>query len=269
MEKNSNRPTRYPQNDGLNWEGIGFPVKIPQIDKFEKQNEGIAINVFGWENGGLTILRISKENKDIPRINLILITDEENSHYCWIKDMGRLVYGKTKHTTGGQQFYCDLCLSRFTNKDVLERHQEICEGVNRRPMRIEMPEPGSTIKFQNWQRQQKVPYVIYADFESIIEKLPEERSEKTEKTAQHVASGFAYTVVRSDGKRWSKKYRQGLDGQKPAAEMFLEAIMSEEEKIRKELEIQAQIKMKPQDWENFKNEKNCWICEKKFDNFKL
>lgn len=48
------------------------------------------------------------------------------------------------------------------------------------------------MKFKNWQSRQKVPFVVYADFESIVEKLPEERrekTEKTEKTARHVASG--------------------------------------------------------------------------------
>lgn len=97
---------------------------------------------------------------------------------------------QNKKTAGGEQFHCDLCLSRFTNKYLLQKHQELCEGVNGR-MRIEMPETGSTLKFENWQRRQKVPYVIYAAFESIIEKLPEDRrekTEKTEKTARHVAS---------------------------------------------------------------------------------
>lgn len=195
MAKNAERPGRYLENDGLNGEGMEFPVNVSQIGHLEKQNEGLAINVFGWEDGGLSILRISGQSKAFPRINLMLIMDEEKSHYCWIKNLGRFLQGKTK--TENQP-----------NEKVLENHQELCEGVNGRPTRIEMPDRGSTLKFENWQKRQKVPYVIYADFESVIEKLPEgkrERTEKMEKTARHVPRDYAYTVVRSDGKSWSRK----------------------------------------------------------------
>lgn len=83
----------------------------------------------------------------------------------------------------------------------------------------------------------------------------------TEKTARHVASGFAYTVVRSDGESWSKKYRQGADGNAPAAEEFLKSVQAEEAKIREELKTQAKIEMRTQDWQDFKSAENCWICK--------
>lgn len=145
--KNAGRPGRYPENDGLNWEGIEFPVKVSQTGRLEKQIEGLAINVFGCKDEGLTILRVSSQNKTVPRINLMLIVKGENTHYCWIKNLGRLLYGK--NTAGGQQYHCHLCLSRFTDKKVFEKHQELCEGVNGRPVQVEMPKKGSTLKFEN------------------------------------------------------------------------------------------------------------------------
>ena len=229
--KNAGRPSKYPENNGLNWGGMEFPTKVPEIRKLEKQNQGLAINVWGWENDELTILWISDKSKAIKRINLMLLMDGEKSHHCWIKDMSRLIHNKTKHK--GRHFYCTLCLLRFNNERVLKTHQELCEGVNGRPTRIDMPENGkNTLKFVNHQKQQKAPYVIYADFESIIEALPKDArypTERTEKTVRHVASGFAYTVVRSDGKSWSRKYRQGAHGETSAAEECLESILREEE----------------------------------------
>lgn len=128
-------------------------------------------------------------------------------------------------------------------------------------MRIDMPQKGeNTLKFKNHQKQQKAQYVIYADFESIIEVLPQDerdRTDQTEKTSKQVASGFAYTVVRSDGKSWSKKYRQGADGNDPAANEFLKSILREEETIREELKEQEPLRMRRQDWENFKKAENC------------
>lgn len=75
IAKNPERPSRYPANDGLYWEGVVFPMEVAKIGDFEKKN-GLAINVFGWEED-LAILRVSKENKAIPRINLMLIKEEE------------------------------------------------------------------------------------------------------------------------------------------------------------------------------------------------
>ena len=44
----------------LNTVGIEYPVSLKDIDKFEKQNPNISINVFGNENG-IYPLRISKK----------------------------------------------------------------------------------------------------------------------------------------------------------------------------------------------------------------
>ena len=34
-----------------------------------------------------------------------------------------------------------------------------------------MPEPGEKVLFNNYRKQLKAPYIIYADFESIIRKI--------------------------------------------------------------------------------------------------
>lgn len=110
----------------------------------------------------------------------MLLTDGEKLHYCWIKHFSRLLYGKTKHKE--KQFYCELCLLRFRLESALHNHQEYCDGVNGRPTRIDMPEKGKNmLKFTNRQNMQKAPYVIYADFESIIEGLPADSCNRTEK----------------------------------------------------------------------------------------
>lgn len=52
VSKNAERPSnKYPQDDGLNWEGIEFPVNVPQISQFENQNPCLAINVLAGRRG--------------------------------------------------------------------------------------------------------------------------------------------------------------------------------------------------------------------------
>ena len=71
-------------------------------------------------------------------------------------------------------------------------------------------------RFSNYYKQMKAPYVIYADFEALVKKMPgcerdpdKKHKSYTEKTEWHEACGFAYIVVRSDGKMTSAKNYRG------------------------------------------------------------
>ncbi|KAK3790228.1 hypothetical protein RRG08_027443 [Elysia crispata] len=46
----TDRPTKYPTADGLDFTGVDAPTPISQIGKVERQND-LAINVFGWDKG--------------------------------------------------------------------------------------------------------------------------------------------------------------------------------------------------------------------------
>ena len=58
---------------------------------FENQNYSISVNVFGYENL-VYPLRISKRNyKRESTVNLLLISGNAKQHYCWIKDISKLL----------------------------------------------------------------------------------------------------------------------------------------------------------------------------------
>ena len=149
---------------------------------------------------------------------------------------------------------------------MLEDHKKYCNGVNGRPTRIEMPEEGKNIlAFQNYHKQMKAPYVIYADFEALVKKIPDcERGPEsknksyTEKTEWHEACGYSYIVLRSDGKVTGSKVYRGEN----AVRTFLSDILQEEVKIRKSLASPKPIVMTAKDWEKFKNATDCYICDK-------
>ena len=44
-----------------NWEGLKFTVNLSDINKFEKHNSSISVNIFGYEKA-VDPLRISKHN---------------------------------------------------------------------------------------------------------------------------------------------------------------------------------------------------------------
>ena len=74
------------QAETLNFDGTAFPVELKAIDKFEKQNPGIAVNVLGYEDEGkkkvIYPLRESEMEERKHEVNLLLLEDK---HYVLIK----------------------------------------------------------------------------------------------------------------------------------------------------------------------------------------
>jgi len=58
-------------------------------------DNGIGINVFGSnEKGEIYLLRRSKSETCENDIDLLFISNEKTNHYCWIKDLERLMVQK-------------------------------------------------------------------------------------------------------------------------------------------------------------------------------
>ena len=70
-----------------------FPLDFNDYELIENRFE-MNINVFGYENK-VYPLYISKKSQT-QTLNLLLITQENKSHYVFIKKFNRLIYSKTK-----------------------------------------------------------------------------------------------------------------------------------------------------------------------------
>ena len=79
----------------LNYEGIKFPISIKDYCRIERQNN-ICINVFCYENG-LTYPVYVSDQKFRDCMDLLLISDENKSHYMYIKNFNRFMCNKTKN----------------------------------------------------------------------------------------------------------------------------------------------------------------------------
>ena len=109
----------------------------------------------------------------------------------------------------------------------------------------------------------KAPYVIYADFESIIEKydtcIPTTEKSSTTKTEVHKPCGFSSVAVRSDGEVKDKKaccYRG-----ENCVKQFLATLFQTEMEIREELKQKKKMTMTKKDWRAFDSAKECHICK--------
>lgn len=97
------------------------------------------------------------------------------SHYCWIKNLSRLV-GSQMSSKGHKKIFCDRCLNYFSSADRLKKHEPICTNLNKCAIEMPSEDDGSNfVKFENYERGMKVPYIVYLDLEVILRK-PRKRS---------------------------------------------------------------------------------------------
>ena len=79
----------------LDYEDIKFPVSKKYFGKIEKKNN-ICINVFCFENNFVYPVHISdKEFENC--MDLLMVANENKSHYVYIKDYNRFMCNKTKN----------------------------------------------------------------------------------------------------------------------------------------------------------------------------
>ena len=137
------------------------------------------------------------------RSNLMLISKDDRWHYAAIKSLSRLLTSRnSKHH--GKQYFCTNCLQGFILELSRDEHYSYC--IDNETVRMEMPSKGSTIEFYDGQNQFKVPFMMYADFESILEPIqgpaPDPNKPYINNVNRHIPSGwclyskFAYGDVK-------------------------------------------------------------------------
>ena len=248
----------------LNYSNCKFPISINDYNKIEKQNN-INIYVFYYEDNDIYPLYISKENFE-NHLKLLLLTENENQHYVLISDFNRLMYNKTKHKC--KKYFCMYCLQSFSQENILENHIETCIQVNG-IQAIKMPdEDNKILKFNSYYKQLPSPFVIYADFESITEKIhyckQDNKNSYTEKYQNHIDCGYGYKLVCFYDDKYSKPI-QLYRGQK-AVYKFLEKMLEEVEYCKNIIKnhFNKKINMSEDDKKLFKESKKCHICNIKF-----
>ena len=182
---------------------VRVPSLIKDIGKSETRNN-ISVNVLAVEGRDIYIHR--KYRRMMGReINLLMVFEDGIRHYTAIKSLSRLLSSKNSNTKCKQHF-CMNCLQGFMQESSRDQHQVYCE--DNESVRVDMPKQGSTAEFKDGQNQFKVPFIMYADFESILEPMspvelgsPNPNQPYTNEVNQHTPSGccvyskFAYGDV--------------------------------------------------------------------------
>jgi len=169
---NPNRLSNYVDYEkSLNIAGLTVPLAVKDVPKFEKQNPSISVNVLcSGDESGFVSLYVSKERDRPHHVNL----SDESKHYVWVKNLSRLVRGRTKHD--GQTFICNHCLHPFSNKDTLDRHVLNCQRHPAQDVKYPNPENPKecTVEFRNKAARFRLPFYLVCDFESFLTPLEQD-----------------------------------------------------------------------------------------------
>ena len=114
VEKNSGRIDKKlrEKSEVLNWDDLKFPVNLSDISKFENHNPSISVSVCSYEKL-VYPHRISKHNyKRESTVNLLLVSDDTKQHYCWVKDISKLLSLQTSKDVHVRHV-CFRCLNTF------------------------------------------------------------------------------------------------------------------------------------------------------------
>ena len=119
-----------------------------------KVKNTICINVFGYENGFVFPIHVS-DQKFEDLMDLLLLIDDDKSHYVYIKDLDRFLFHKTKNKN--KKWFCRSCLQCFSSENVLIKHKENCLNINgKQSVKLE----NKIIEFENYFKQIPVPFKI-------------------------------------------------------------------------------------------------------------
>lgn len=181
---------------------VNYPITTDAIPQYEELNN-IQINVFELENFTEEVADVRSCVREVYKsnqhrkqvVNLLLLKEEDKSHYVLVRNLSRLFNSQTNHKT---KYFCPHCLSKsFLTNDLLDKHMLECAHYSESEKKvcdvgIVMPLPlvNDVMKFKNHQNKFKHPFHIAADFESTLKKVDDVSDTNTAKYQKHLQNSF-------------------------------------------------------------------------------
>jgi len=193
---------------------LSVPTPVSEIKLFERMNPGVSVNVYGVRNREnnksstqYLAYPLHVVDNELPNhFDLLLITGNEGKqHYAYISNFSRLASLQINNREH-RLYTCKKCFTTFDDQplryklhgeEALARHRLVC-GTHK-PILPVMPKEGEILKFNALCKTQRVPFVLYADFEALLMKTPGQRGDNTTVLHSHHPMSYGFMVVAADG----------------------------------------------------------------------
>ena len=261
-ERHCERASPYPNQmfQRHHFDTLPYPISPNDVHLYKDQLQ-MHINVFSFyddEGRARHPLVISRKNYE-----RVANTLQWNKHYALKASIPRLFKDITKHKE--QQNICLRCLGHFKTKESYACHKELCTCDDFMSVLHVLFAPGSKqaqLKFYNYRFCTMAPFVIYADFESILEPLGCQVKQTTYSQQHKVCAAAAVrcSTLGNYNQLTVMKIRVN------ALAEFLDVLIEWESAIVEELRTNRPMKrMSAQKRENYENATECYICRQPFE----
>ena len=148
----------------------------------------INVNVFGYWNKVFPLYVSKTFNEQV--LNVLLTSNEEKSHYVFIKDFNTLMYSEVNTKNAHKKHFWMSCLQNF--KEILNNHRKHCLLINdTQAVKYE----SGIIKFKNYEKQIPIPFTIYADIECYLKSTKFKEGKHTKIYQKHIPNSIGPKLV--------------------------------------------------------------------------
>ena len=192
----------------------------------------------------------------------MLIMDNNRKHYIVIISLSRLLTMQNSKHKESQHFSTN-CLQRFAEESSKDEHLIYCRSNE--AVRIEMPNKDPIVKYSDGQYQFKVLFMMYADFESILEPVQGASNDPNISSTRgvNVHTPFGWCVyskfASGDVTNPCTQYR-GSD----CIKKFCEHIISEAKRLYSSFPEKPMAPLTKSQLKEYKRATKCHICFKPF-----
>ena len=211
---------------------LQYPVLInDRIKTFEKENN-LIINIFCLENEDnpksliapcrlspilanyyqLLVAnleqakqQVTKEQFEMFQSSMLKTLDKSNlinlflykGHYMLIKSFSRLISTQLSNNHKNKLHICYKCLYHTTSDNYFVTHLRYCSNNNVTHTRLPKIE-NNKLFFKNQQKEIKVPFIVYADFESVLKPAEENHplnSEQRKILNTHIPAAYGFHIA--------------------------------------------------------------------------
>lgn len=272
IHKNPQCVSKYKKYIGeFKFDKCEFPIKQCDIPKIEKLNH-IAIVVIELittsddqaETGGYEMqpyytnksvngqsYETGKTADDRDVYFLALYKD----HYMPIKKLSALFATNSNHRT---VYPCLHCLNTFNNQENLDKHENLCtkDGV-----KSVFPKNDS-IKFNQYNKIARHPFVIYADFESTLQPEPVNGHQSTQRLNHHKPNAIGSLIITDIKGLEDLNYKIDIVSGDDCIDHFLKYLQFLVNKL--ELHYQEHEDTCKVNWKSYYAKDVCDLCHEEF-----
>lgn len=165
----------------------------------------------------------------------------------------------------GELNICDFCLNYFSAPELLEKHMHYCMNHNKCLIKLPKNDNGGNImKFKSYQKKLIVPFIIYADIETLLKKPTKVFSKSTKTVAyqehEPYSVGYYFKSAYEDVKQSYYSSKRSPD----CIKWFVYELKRIAEEVSIILNDAKPLILTPMQSVAFLQATNCHICGKKY-----